>query len=416
MGSSIMTILDRAEKHNDVDESVQSPDYGSLAIARSGLGAGFTHPNDSNATTLISPPLRLTLRAESEHSDHPATHSAPATPDLGSHSRDEVFSAEGPQVHVDRQRRDLKRSHSSPGIQHRISQKLFGTPTIVRRSELRSRPSIYSLPAKGDQSSWMTTQLSSTPSTYNSDSGSTRNGVHTAMKSTPPTSDTTPSPRSVTHNEGIAIADQDRGLWFTHNFSTHARLTPIPEGAIMPTQSIVTIEATATAKIFFETHFNSLLNRPDPRQSRRWQLEHRLRELQLPAPVEYRTRTAWAKHESHNLRLYRTMKATALSRKRKDAIAIGGYEVVKILGKGSFGVVRLVREKRNIPVAGRSSSAVNLIKHPTKSALKSTAKEALAPIAYRKVNLKQGQERSVCDEGHSEVRYASQQPRRPSSS
>ena len=56
-----------------------------------------------------------------------------------------------------------------------------------------------------------------------------------------------------------------------------------------------------------------------------------------------------AKDESHHLRETRVMKSRAGDiMKGKDSLA-SKYEVVKVLGKGSFGVVRLVREKSDNP-------------------------------------------------------------------
>ena len=56
-----------------------------------------------------------------------------------------------------------------------------------------------------------------------------------------------------------------------------------------------------------------------------------------------------ANDESHHLRETRVMKSRAGDiMKGKDSLA-SKYEVVKVLGKGSFGVVRLVREKSDNP-------------------------------------------------------------------
>ncbi len=120
--------------------------------------------------------------------------------------------------------------------------------------------------------------------------------------------------------------------------------------------SVMTVELAAAAKIYLETYYNELLCRPPPRQLRTHHLEHRLylaRELTPAIRQEYRK--AFYRAESNQLRETRVLKAKCT----KDLLYgdIGGrsthsatmnatdYETIRILGKGSFGTVRLVREK-----------------------------------------------------------------------
>lgn len=105
----------------------------------------------------------------------------------------------------------------------------------------------------------------------------------------------------------------------------------------------------AAAKVFFETHYNQVTSDSlTPRSIRRRQLEYALYHEQFNlSPIEQEEyRRAWARDESDHLRETRAMKVRAGNalRKGKD-ITTSRYEVVKVLGKGSFGVVRLVREK-----------------------------------------------------------------------
>jgi serine/threonine protein kinase len=82
-----------------------------------------------------------------------------------------------------------------------------------------------------------------------------------------------------------------------------------------------------------------------------------------------------------------------LSKAAKN-VSIAGYEVVKVLGKGSFGVVRLVKEKKTSSVDNEDRLPTTLStpgysSQPSRTdlataVLKATAKDALAPLANRK--------------------------------
>lgn len=115
--------------------------------------------------------------------------------------------------------------------------------------------------------------------------------------------------------------------------------------------SIVTVEEAAAAKIFLETHFNTILSGRDARGKR-------LRELQehfcaFPFTHEQRkaAEQAWVAQETEYLRQTRVLKSYSNRFSHKRTISAAGYETVKLLGQGSFGIVRLVREKCGVDKA-----------------------------------------------------------------
>ncbi len=139
-------------------------------------------------------------------------------------------------------------------------------------------------------------------------------------------------------------------------------LTPIEEAPHMTSPTIVTVESTANAKIFFETHFNSILSgQNSPRSLRRRELELRLQAEQMPAEQRQRERCIWAAQESEHLRQTRMLRTKTNEATGGTSVAVAGYEVVKILGKGSFGVVRLVREKDLPPINLASQSQPSVV-------------------------------------------------------
>ena len=123
--------------------------------------------------------------------------------------------------------------------------------------------------------------------------------------------------------------------------------------------SVLTVERAAAAKIFLETYFDErLAPRPSPRSLRLRMFETELFNrggIESLTAEEFKSlRSQFFRRETDHLRETRVMKtrsirARAAPRGSPEACLVNDYEVIRILGKGSFGVVRLVREK--IPIS-----------------------------------------------------------------
>ncbi|KAM3485382.1 hypothetical protein MY8738_001389 [Beauveria namnaoensis] len=140
----------------------------------------------------------------------------------------------------------------------------------------------------------------------------------------------------------------------THRFlrarSNPETLTTIKESCqdnFKPT--ILTTEKAAAIKISVETYYNELLTIPNSRLHRRHYLEAQLYyRPQMSMEEKDAIRRAFFYQESCYLRHCRILKAQSQVRRRMkmNAHCRQNFEPVQVLGKGSFGVVRLVREKK----------------------------------------------------------------------
>lgn len=258
-------------------------------------------------------------------------------------------------------------SLSTPTITQQLSHKLsqtFGNPTIVHRPNMRTRPSLLStqdviVGAETLEKRAAEAQDSTSPSSY------TYSGFTSATE--PSTGKTSlesnqASQRSLKSHDG-----QDGAIEAVRPdlISRESALTPIQEIPLVTSPTLITAESTANAKIFFETHFNSLLaGHASPRSLRRRRLELKMEAHFLSEEQRDCERMMWASRESDHLRATRILKSRINDRKPLSKLEIAGYQGVRVLGKGSFGVVRLVREKES-SLLGSSTEA--LVAQPNQS-------------------------------------------------
>lgn len=236
----------------------------------------------------------------------------------------------------------VQRSQSTSNLTTLLSHKLstaFANSTVIHRSSLRPRPSVQAvqcaqavdvpLSQQGDNtvdSSNLSTTLSG-GSCWSSD-----------PNSTPPTSDDSPTSDSLKSQFWNTNGNEDPSQQ-DHQRPDHATLNTSP--------SIITVEAAANAKVFFESYFNSVFSRVDARFQRHHELEEYIYSLPFSAEEQVMIWKNWVAQEREYLRQYRVLKSRCHNSRHEETVSIANYEAVKVLGHGSFGVVRLVREKTN---------------------------------------------------------------------
>ncbi len=292
-------------------------------------------------------------------------------------------------AHIKPKEPGLRQSISNSAFAHQLSHKLsatFGNPTIVHRPNLRTRPSLLSMHedppqdhgAQSDQE--LSPRVSTAPSSYNY-SGSVSVGDPSTGKTS--LESNVASFRSAKVPHGNEKHSDTANIATAEMIAREKPLTPIQEAPPVITPTIVTVETTANAKIFFESHFNSLLaGHASPRSIRRKDLELRLESQSISEEQRQQERSAWAAYESEHLRQTRVLKSktSEVSKGSGSGVAVAGYEVVRILGKGSFGVVRLVREKNDAVLVPHTLPVMSNWKHSPREELnnlRATAMEAL---------------------------------------
>lgn len=241
-----------------------------------------------------------------------------------------------------------------------------GNDTVLHRQGIRSRPAVPHI----DTTPVTIRNTSRCPSSASSGQASAQltNASPVSQASTAATSFGS-SPRSFSSAKR-QLANDGQSLNHLLPPTDDVLLPPIEEDIgrflVIPQQdkvitakpSIATVEAVAACKTFFEIHFHNLLLEPvSPRTLRQRRLEQDLVNLKVAHEERIAARRTWLNAESDHLRQMRALKSSSIARHNVKGISITGYDVVRVLGKGSFGVVRLVTE-RGQPRAGHKEAAV----------------------------------------------------------
>ncbi|RAL66204.1 hypothetical protein DID88_005876 [Monilinia fructigena] len=240
----------------------------------------------------------------------------------------------------------------SVALGKKISMALLKTPpTIVHRTQFKSRPSLISLD-KGvlEFMPEATTPLSSAESTSNSGKSSGPDAKQSTQKTSLESKFSQKSAGISQHSSENKKA-APKTMIQAEGSSADGLLTPITESdnveCPQPVPTVITVEKAASAKVFFETYYNEVTARAiTPRSLRRLNLENELLNDMVSSPADKaERRQALAIAETNHLRQTRNMKVRTTNALKGRDHKPSNYEVVKVLGKGSFGVVRLVREK-----------------------------------------------------------------------
>jgi hypothetical protein len=248
-------------------------------------------------------------------------------------------------------------SRSTPSLSRQLTTKLSNVlmqdATIIHRPKLTFRPTVLTKHLLDNEPTDRAGEVLSLPSQVSSGPESSNGPM---SQSTAPTSfvssrgtlsgETTHRTRNksaeTTHLESQtepSNAEKCRVHWL------HFPRQDVP---LLNKPSIATVEKAAAAKIFFESHYNQLLGTTaSPRSLRRRQLERKIFAMALPNEQRQHKRQRWYAAESQHLRQTRVMKSKTIVRQDVTGVHVSSYDIVRVLGKGSFGVVRLVREKND---------------------------------------------------------------------
>lgn len=240
--------------------------------------------------------------------------------------------------------RDFSSLRSPVEISYGVSEQ-----TVIYRPKMRCMLSVFSDERK-DETVVPSTSLSPYPLSPANQSSSVRE--ESTVRTSIPSDVTAETILNVNGEEKAAQKSQIQNhlsLYDTEPHEYGSYLNDIyDKGDVVFRATISTVEATSAAKAFFEIHYNDLLSASSsPRSIRCRKFEQHLSTLDLPYSEMQEARDSWSRGESDYLRKSRIFKSKSLARYNRKECTVDHFENVRVLGKGSFGVVRLVREKED---------------------------------------------------------------------
>lgn len=255
----------------------------------------------------------------------------------------------------------LHTSRSTPGLSRQLTSKisaaLLHNDTVIHRPKLSSRPTIQ---VSGFDQHLSPESAAASPHPAMTDISSLpSSAISTSNALLSPST----APTSFVSSTGLMSAEiTQRGQNIARKISTGGSppmyepsadqmpsrflVFPRQDAPLLCEPSIATIENAAAAKVFFESHFDQLFTpKASPRSMRLRQMERKLFAMTIANEQRQQKRREYHLAESYHLRQTRVMKSNTLARQTMKGVHVSNYDIVRVLGKGSFGVVRLVREK-----------------------------------------------------------------------
>ncbi|TIA13213.1 kinase-like protein [Aureobasidium pullulans] len=242
--------------------------------------------------------------------------------------------------------------HYSPSDHAETLSDVYQTDTIIRRA--RRHPRRSALPAEYHNNSTTGTSVGSADtscaspvsqistrrtSLQTSGPESTKNSVipeHTSSSSDASSASTT----VIRHDAKPKLPS------VSESFADALKRFPVDEKSpkVRPSK-IETIEDISCLKIYLETFFNERYIEPRSERSiRRQRLYDHLDQSSLSVSEKEELIRQWEQSESTHLRRLRTLKSTSVVRHATKGTFNAGFQELRILGKGTFGRVKLVTD------------------------------------------------------------------------
>lgn len=215
-----------------------------------------------------------------------------------------------------------------------FAQNLYNAPPQSNEFQRHKLPQIGIAQMKLDTPSPDHTTQSSFKPSWSPMSGNFSTGQTSFLSGLPP------------YLSGDSLALQQRQIQIEVPATTSEFLEDISQddSSLALTSAVALSEQVACTKVYFETHYHGVeFDVVTPRSLRRRRIEFETGFRLDKAEKDY-IRQCFFREESNYLREMRNMKA----RRAREArgISAAGFEVIRALGKGSFGTVVLVQEKQ----------------------------------------------------------------------